>query len=94
MLTHAHTYTQDPGLPAGVGQDFDNCKVLDETLQLSWRVDNDNSQVQFQLCGCTATDPKYVEITHTCHMYTYTYTHAQCHMYAVWQCFLPELWVP
>ena len=63
--THTHMLTQDPGLPAGVGQDFDNCKVLDETLQLSWRVDNDNSQVQFQLCGCTATDPKYVGITNT-----------------------------
>ena len=37
-----------------MGPEFDNCKVLDDTFQLSWRVDNDNSQVRFQLCGCTA----------------------------------------
>ena len=79
MLTHAHM--QDPGLPAGVGQDFDNCKVLDETLQLSWRVDNDNSQVQFQLCGC-ATDPKYVEITHT-HVYVHIHTCTVSHVCSV-----------
>ena len=45
---------QDPGGPVVTGPDFDNCKVLDDTLQLSWRVDDVNAQVRFQLCGCTA----------------------------------------
>ena len=44
---------QNPGGPLG-GPEFENCKVLDETLKLFWTVDNDNSQVRFQLCGCTA----------------------------------------
>ena len=39
-LTHTCTDAQNPGGPAGPGQEFDNCKVLHETLQLSWRVDN------------------------------------------------------
>ena len=29
-----------------------NCIPLHETLQLSWRVDNDNSNIRFGLCGC------------------------------------------
>ena len=57
--TRSLTYNiQNPGGPAGTGPEFDNCMVLDNTLQLSWRVDNSNSQVRFQLCGCTATDAR------------------------------------
>ena len=32
--------------------EFDNCIPLHETLQLSWRVDNDTASVRFRLCGC------------------------------------------
>ena len=39
--------------------EFDNCIPLHETLQLSWRVDNDNSNVRFRLCGCQSTEPKW-----------------------------------
>ena len=59
--THTQSYQnyklhfQNPGTPiVPSGPEFDNCKVLDDTLQLSWRVDIDTSQVRFQLCGCTA----------------------------------------
>ena len=38
--------------------EFDNCIPLHETLQLSWRVDNDNSNIRFGLCGCQSTDSK------------------------------------
>ena len=60
-------FVKNPGGPGNTGPEFDNCKVLDNTLQLSWRVDNDNSQVRFRLCGCTA---RYIQviiksITHT-----------------------------
>ena len=50
---------QVEGGPADTGPEFDNCKVLHDTLQLSWRVDMDNSRVRFRLCGCTASDPRY-----------------------------------
>ena len=46
-----------------VTPEFDNCKVLHDTLHLSWKVDNDNSQVRFRLCGCTATDPRFSDDT-------------------------------
>ena len=45
--------------PPSVVPEFDNCKVLHDTLQLSWKVDSSSSSVQFQLCGCTATDPRF-----------------------------------
>ena len=50
------------GLQGGGGSvttappEFDNCIPLHETLQLSWRVDTDNSQVRFRLCGCLSLD--------------------------------------
>ena len=50
------------GLQGGGGSvttappEFDNCIPLHETLQLSWRVDTDNSQVRFRLCGCQSLD--------------------------------------
>ena len=53
-VTHTHTHTQNPGGPPGSGPEFNNCKVLHNTLQLSWRVDNTNSRVRFRLCGCSA----------------------------------------
>jgi len=40
--------------------EFDNCIPLHETLQLSWRVDMENSQVRFRLCGCQSLQPKSV----------------------------------
>ena len=58
--------SKNPGGP-GTAPQFDNCKVLHDTLQLSWRVDNDNSQVRFQLCGCTAR-------------YTCTFTQLSCYI--------------
>lgn len=65
--THTQTYTnyivtvhtQNPGGPPGTGPEFNNCKALHSTLQLSWRLDYTNSRVQFRLCGCTATTSKY-----------------------------------
>ena len=56
--TSSFTYIQNPGGPAGTGPEFDNCMVLDDTLQLSWRVDNANSRVRFRLCGCASADAK------------------------------------
>ena len=44
------------------GPEFDNCEVLHDTLQLSWKVDSDNSQVRFQLCGCTSSNAEYVQL--------------------------------
>ena len=38
--------------------EFDNCIPLHEALQLSWKVDNDNSNVRFRLCGCQSIDSK------------------------------------
>ena len=54
-ITIRQSCVQNPGTPiVPAGPEFDNCEVLDDTFQLSWRVDNNNSQVRFQLCGCTA----------------------------------------
>ena len=50
-------FTQDGDSPTIVTPDNFNCIPLDETLQLSWRVDNDNSQVNFRLCGCQSLKP-------------------------------------
>ena len=54
--------TQVEGGPPDTGPEFDNCKVLHDTLQLSWRVETNDSLVRFRLCGCTAADPKYNNI--------------------------------
>ena len=44
--------------PSPPPPEFDNCIPLHETLQLSWRVNNDNSNIRFRLCGCQSTEPK------------------------------------
>ena len=60
ICMHTHTH-KNPGGPPGTGPEFNNCKVLHSTLQLSWRVDYTNSRVRFRLCGCTSTTTKYVK---------------------------------
>ncbi|XP_064399010.1 mucin-2-like isoform X2 [Halichondria panicea] len=36
---------------------FDNCVALDDQLQLSWTVRDDQKMIDFRLCGCLSTDP-------------------------------------
>ncbi len=41
---------------------FDNCVALDDQLQLSWTVRDDQKMIDFRLCGCLSTDPKSVGV--------------------------------
>lgn len=36
--------------------DFDNCKMLHESLQLAWTVDRAAETVRFMLCGCALNE--------------------------------------
>ena len=46
-------------LPEAPVVNFDNCEPFFETLQVSWSVDTDNSEVDFQICSCRPLDAGY-----------------------------------
>ena len=46
-------------LPVAPSEDFDNCEPFADNLQVSWTVDTDNSEVDFEICSCRPVDAGY-----------------------------------
>ena len=64
-VQHLYLFAQGGATEPPIVPEFNNCEVLHDTLQLSWKVDNSSSSVRFRLCGCTATDARSVNTANT-----------------------------